>query len=194
MATYQITPDSVQLSRNWGLTFCDYSYTDVDKISGNPQKVKVDFQDLMVRVCSRRAVVVEGEVTPMTVRMRARNAYLADLGTILSKLTKAQATFSGDDNASSTAAHGLTADELKMLRDLPGASSMIAAGSTTATKADYEGLVQAVKTAMDKENNLAQTDMTRLQSLVDSRDDSYSAATNMMSAISDTRSNLIQTL
>ena len=54
--------------------------------------------------------------------------------------------------------------------------------------------MQALKGEMDKENNLAQTDMTRLQSLVDSRDDSYSTATNIMSAISDTRSNLIGNL
>ena len=36
--------------------------------------------------------------------------------------------------------------------------------------------------------------MSRLQSLVDRRDESYSTATNMMTAISDTRSNLIRNL
>ena len=67
-------------------------------------------------------------------------------------------------------------------------------GKYYTTKAKCEGAVQALKGEMDKENNASQTDMTRLQSLVDSRDDSYSTTTNIMSAISDTRSNLIGNL
>ena len=43
-------------------------------------------------------------------------------------------------------------------------------------------------------NNASQTDMSRLQSLVDRRDESYSTATNLMTSISDTRSNLIRNL
>ena len=54
--------------------------------------------------------------------------------------------------------------------------------------------VFAVQKKIDGLNNAAQTDMTRLQSLVDRRDESYSTATNLMSAISDTRSNLIRNL
>jgi hypothetical protein len=47
---------------------------------------------------------------------------------------------------------------------------------------------------IDGRNNKAQTDMTRLQSLVDRRDESYSTASNLMTAVSDTRSNLIRNL
>jgi hypothetical protein len=36
--------------------------------------------------------------------------------------------------------------------------------------------------------------MSRLQSLVDRRDESYSTATNLMTHVSDTRSNLIRNL
>ncbi len=50
-------------------------------------------------------------------------------------------------------------------------------------KADDDGL-----------NNEAQTDMTRLQSLVDRRDESYSTATNLMASISDTRANVIRNM
>ena len=42
--------------------------------------------------------------------------------------------------------------------------------------------------------NEAQTDMTRPQSLVDRRDESYSTATNLMTSISDTRSNVIRNM
>ena len=47
---------------------------------------------------------------------------------------------------------------------------------------------------IDGMNNEAQKDMSRLQSLVDRRDESYSTATNLMNAVSDTRSNLIRNL
>ena len=57
-----------------------------------------------------------------------------------------------------------------------------------------EGIIQKLKSVIDGQNNQAQTDMTRLQSLVDRRDESYSTATNLMTAISDTRGNLIQNL
>lgn len=194
---YQIAPQAVTLSQNWGLTACDYEYRDYNRVAKKFETVKVDFQDLMVRVGSRKAAVVEGEIAPMATRMRSRNSYLSQLGTVLAKLTKVQATFSGEDSGSKTANIDLTADEYTLLLNIPAASGMIHknnAGKYYATKAEYEGLVQAVKGEMDKENNLAQTDMTRLQSLVDSRDDSYSTATNIMSAISDTRSNLIGNL
>ena len=194
---YQIAPQAVTLSQNWGLTACDYEYRDYNRVAKKFETVKVDFQDLMVRVGSSKAAVVEGEIAPMATRMRSRNSYLSQLGTVLAKLTKVQATFSGDDSGSKTANIDLTADEYTLLLNIPAASGMIHKsddGKYYATKAEYEGLVQAVKGEMDKENNLAQTDMTRLQSLVDSRDDSYSTATNIMSAISDTRSNLIGNL
>ena len=169
------------------------------------ETVKVDFQDLMVRIGARKAAVIEGEITPMATRMRTRNAYLANLSTILGELTRVQAGFSGDDAGSTAATVSLSKDLWNLLIAINGASDMISSSgeSTTGetimvsgstTKAKVEGLVQLVKGEMDKENNAAQTDMTRLQSLVDSRDDSYSTTTNMMSAISDTRSNLIGNL
>ena len=190
---YGITTDAVKLSMDWGVTANDYKYTDYNRVTGKFETVNVDFQDLMVRVGARKAVVVEGEITPMATRMRSRNAYLANLSTILAELTRVQAGFSGDDDGTKQATVNLNSDLMSLLRAIPGASDMISASGVT-TKAKLEGLVQLVKGAMDKENNDAQTDMTRLQSLVDSRDDSYSTATSMMSAISDTRSNLIGNL
>ena len=53
---------------------------------------------------------------------------------------------------------------------------------------------EMLKSMIDSMNNESQTDMSRLQSLVDRRDESYSTATNLMTAISDCRSNLIRNL
>ena len=55
-------------------------------------------------------------------------------------------------------------------------------------------MVSMLKSMIDGRNNESQLDMNRLQSLVDRRDESFSTATNLMSAISDTRSNLIRNL
>ena len=197
MAAYDINSEKVDLSMNWGLTAVDYQYSFYG--SDNVLRTKqVDFQDLLVLVGSRRATVTEGEITPMATRMRTRNNYLSQLGAILAKLTKVQADYSGDDNGDKELDNDLDATEYNILVNLPGASGKIHTNDTThkykASKAEYEGLVQAVKSEMDKENNNAQTDMTRLQSLVDARDNSYSTATSIMSAISDSRSNLIGNL
>ena len=67
-------------------------------------------------------------------------------------------------------------------------------GSHTLTKRKVEELVQLVKSKIDSFNNQSQTDMTRLQSLVDRRDQSFSAATDLMTNVSDTRSNLISNI
>lgn len=189
--SYTIETDAVTLSRNdlWeklGIAANDYSYTTPDG------KVKVDFQDLMVKVGARKAAVLEGEITPMATRMRTRNNYLKDLSQILAALTTAQANLDGEAKGSDKVDVTLSSELLAILNAIDGANGKVSGGK--ATKADLEGLVQLVKGVMDKQNNDAQTDMTRLQSLVDSRDDSYSTATSMMSAISDTRSNLIGNL
>ena len=51
-----------------------------------------------------------------------------------------------------------------------------------------------MKNKIDALNNEGQKDMTRLQSLVDRRDEAFSTASTLMNAVSDTRSNLIRNL
>ena len=77
----------VQLSQNWGVSFSDY------KVRGE----QVDFQDLMVAIAQNRAVTVEGEVAPLSTRIKNRNRYLEDLGQALSEATNKQASFASDD-------------------------------------------------------------------------------------------------
>ena len=68
----------VALSQSWGVSFSDY------KVDGKA----VDFQDLMIAISEKRAVTVEGEVTPLTTRIKARNASLDKLGSALADLTR----------------------------------------------------------------------------------------------------------
>ena len=193
---YEIASETVPLSMKWGLSAFDYAYEDYDRTTSKFNMLKVDFQDLMVCVGTRRAAVVEAEIRPMSTRMRARNNYLSDLSGILAVLTTVQSGFDGEASGDTTATVNLTDAQVNMLNAINGANGMVYKkdGAWTTTKAKCEGAVQAVKGEMDKENNSSQTDMTRLQSLVDARDDSYSTTTNIMSAISDTRSNLVGNL
>lgn len=175
-----ITSNSVTLSQNWGsIQFCDYAF------NGE----KMDFQDLMVAVAESRAVTVEGEITPMSVRMRARNADLDLLGKALAELTKAQATLPSDADGDDECTEDFSDDvkaRVKLLTDHKLVKHE--------TKQWIEYFIQMVKSEIDSLNNQAQTDMSRLQSLVDRRDESFSTATNLMSDVSDSRSNLIRNM
>ena len=173
-----ITRNNVTLSESWGVAFGDYYYG----------KDQVDFQDLMVKISENRATTVEGEVAPLTTRIKARNAYLEELGDALADLTRLQAAFKSDDEGGAQR-ETMKDSTYNTIYKLQGAYP---------TKKEYkqwvEYYIKLVKSKIDALNNEAQTDMTRLQSLVDRRDESFSTATTLMSAISDTRSNLIRNL
>jgi hypothetical protein len=185
------TQEPIKLSQSWGASFSDY------KIGENP----VDFQDLMVAVAENRATTGEGEVTPLTTRIRARNAKLDIAGALLSIFTKAQADFKSDAEGNAmTDIRGIKSNQWDILReayirsggDDPGAAWDDDFANSGWSKRSVEGMVQALKSMIDGMNNEAQTDMSRLQSLVDRRDESFSTATTLMTSISDTRGNLIR--
>ena len=182
-----IGSNSVSLSENWGnIQFYDYTF------NGN----RMDFQDLMIAVSEKRAVTVEGEVTPMTTRIRTRNTYLDQLGSALAEATKKEAEFESSAAGTTTMSGWFSAATTATIRKAGGATYFHTdhGSSADTTKAGIAGIIQVLKSTIDGLNNEAQTDMSRLQSLVDRRDESYSTATNLMTAVSDTRSNLIRNL
>ena len=173
--------DPVKLSQNWGATFSDYT------INGKA----VDFQDLMVSIAERRAVTVEGEVTPLSGRIKARNKSLEALGNALADLTREQASFKGDDAGDKRSELEISQTTKNTLASEIGNLNF---DNKKMLKREVEEWIQRVKSKIDALNNESQTDMSRLQSLVDRRDESFSTATTLMTAISDTRSNLIRNL
>ena len=174
-----ISKNEVSVSMNWGVEFYDY----------NIGTRKVDFQDLMVAVSENRAVAVEGEVNPLTTRIRSRNKDLEVLGKALSELTAASATLASDASGDTRCSYDFSDEVHNRVKQLTGNNL-----DDNEKKKWLEYFTQRVKSKIDALNNESQTDMSRLQSLVDRRDESYSTATNLMSAVSDTRSNLIRNL
>ena len=198
------------IEARWGVKVGDYNVT------LNSATDVMDFQDLMVKFSKNRAVAVEGEVEPLTVRIQQRNKRLEELSEVLAELTKIQTEFDSDDSGnrdSHSWISNTTGSVLESLgysatyyandEDRPGDNEKRAdfykAGWRTDSqysmnKKTLEGMLSRVKSEIDGLNNEAQTDMTRLQSLVDRRDESYSTVTNLMTSISDTRSNVIRNM
>ena len=198
------------IENRWGVKAGDYNVT------LNSKTDMMDFQDLLVKFSKNRAVAVEGEVEPLTVRINQRNKRLDELGEVLSELTKIQTEFESDDTgdrdmhswmSNTTGAVleslGYTpkyyATEDDRPKDNEDRADFYKAGWAgencySANKKTIEGMLSRVKSEIDSLNNAAQTDMTRLQSLIDRRDESYSTATNLMTSVSDTRSNVIRNL
>ena len=165
------------LTLDWGITACEY------EIDGQ----QVDLQDLLVYVAKARAHAVEDEIQPMSQRMRQRNKKLENLGVALSSLNAMQAQYTGEDSGEKAVTGSFPQDAASAMVEI---GIMVSAGQVTWSKQEVEQNTQLVKNKIDAYNNASQTDMTRLQSLVDRRDQSYTAATDLMTSVSDTRANL----
>ena len=171
----------------YGLQFHDY------RLDG----VSVDLQDLAVKVAQQRAASIENEVLPLEAIITRRNDRLEKYGKVLSSLTELQASFTDSSTGERTiqlSIDGVSEEELKKIFDDLGYSSAYADGMVRMTKSQTDGAVQMAKSKIDTMNNESQKDMTRLQSVVDRRDESYSTATSLMTDISDTRGSLIHNL
>ena len=175
-----ISPENVALSQSWGVQFGDFF------LDGK----HLDFQDVLIAIAERRATSVEKEVTPLSTKIQARNKVLEDLGNVLADLTKLQAQFSSDAKGSDRS--GTLQQTSKDI--LIAVFGTLDWSDLKMTKYEVEEWLQKVKSKIDALNNEAQKDMTRLESLVNRRDEAFSTASDLMSKISDTRSNAIRNM
>ena len=176
----EIVPANIKLSQSWGVEFGDYLY------NGKT----VDLQDVTIIVAERRATSVEGEVAPLSTRIQNRNKKLEDLGNVLADLTKLQSQFPSDAKGSDRKG-SLQQSSFAILNEVFGSLDF---SNLQMTKYEVEEWLQKVKSKIDALNNEGQKDMTRLQSIVDRRDEAFSTASDLMSEISDTRASLIRNL
>ena len=178
MSTISTVP--VNLSMDWGVKGIDYAF----------DSKPCDLQDLLVAIALNRSTSVESEVEPLSTRISNRNSTLDDLGNTLSDLTKLQAMF--DSEAKGTDRKGtLHQSSYDILVAVFGKLDF---DNLKMTKYEVEEWLQKVKSKIDSLNNQSEKDMSRLEALVDRRDEAFSTASNLMSEVSDTRSNLIANL
>ena len=119
-----------------------------------------------------------------------RNKTLEDLGNVLADLTKLQAQFDNDSKGD-TRKGSLQPSSKTILLSVFGSLNW---DNLQMTKAEVEEWLQKVKSKIDALNNEAQKDMTRLESLVNRRDEAFSTASDLMGKIGDTRSNAIRNM
>ena len=102
------------IEARWGVKAGDYNVT------LNSKTDMMDFQDLMVKFSKNRAVAVEGEVEPLTVRIQQRNKRLEELSEALAELTKIQTSFDSDAEGSDACGWDVAFSEstAQILRDL----------------------------------------------------------------------------
>ena len=192
MAISSISVDSDNL-KAWGVDVKDYEM-DVVKADGSTEKKRIDFQDLLINISEQRAATVEKQIEPMSVRMSTRNRKLDNLGAALSIIADIQAKFTdANETGDKTSTATLTA-EAKAGLALVGYTGGTVGETLTLNKSQAEYYQQMLKTELDSLNNASSKDMTRLQSLVDKRDESYSTATSLMQAVADTRANTIKNM
>lgn len=177
----------------WGVRVNDY------KLDGT----MLDLQDLLVGVSQQRAYAIESEVWPLEEIISKRNTKLVNYGKVLQVLTELQSQFTEEDDPGVTRKvyiGSVLSDDFSatdfwaIMAELGRSGGSGTELELSATKSQTDGYVSRCKSNIDTMNNDAQKDMTRLQSVVDRRDESYSTATSLMSSVSDTRSSLIKNL
>ena len=174
----------------WGSTVYDY------QLNG----VSTDFQDLMVAISEHRATAVEGEVAPLSTRMRKRNKDLELLGSLLAIFSQTQSKYAHDaDGGAQASVSGVTSEMVPLAceayrRKGGTPSTNLSWWNENWSKSSVDGMVSVLKSMIDERNNAAQTDMTRLQSLVDRRDAAFTTATTLMTNVSETRDNAIRNM
>ena len=161
---------------------------------------KVDLQDLLVAITEKRAVAVEAEVSPLKSRIRTRNTELEALGAVLAELSAVQAQY---DTTKKDGKEKKTVNFLSAVQNSTGWSDadckallskfgLPSSNTGNLPRSEVEKYVEKVKSSIDSLNNQVQMDTTRMQSLVDHRDQSFTDASELMKTVSDTRSTLIR--
>lgn len=193
----QIESLAVEVGRfgtNWGVRVYDYAY----------QKTRTDLQDLLVLITQNRAASIEQEILPLQDIISRRNTRIERYGAVLQKLTELQTKYAAEKATGNETvplgpiiAGDFTLEEFwNIMADLgcPAGGDGSLSYTLALSKPEAEGAVARCKNKIDEMNNDSQRDMTRLQAIVDRRDESFSAATNLMTSVSDTRSSLIKNL
>lgn len=174
----------------WGISIVEYQMPVEGKTS------KVDFQDLMVNVAENQAVAIENEVQPQAIRIKKRTERLKICGDAMAEL----AAFKFDTKEKSNpSANGDISDATqKILSELIGSNwggALAKSGKQVSrSKSDVDSGNQYLKSESDKLNNQQQLSMSRLESLVQSRDQNFNTASTLMTHVGETRGNTIKSM
>lgn len=175
----------------WGIPVVEYQMN-IEGVA-----TKVDFQDLLVQVCEQKALVIESQIKPLSLRITSRNDRLTKLGNALSTLAAFSAKFDTSKpapNAWAKVDQNLVnmLSEFGLTYDKGKGSWWSVSDSQEHSKAAVDEATQKFKTEIDRLNNASQMSMNRLQGLTSSRDNNFNIASSNMNHISESRSTTIK--
>lgn len=174
----------------WNVSMTEYRMTVNGKLE------TIDFQDLMVNVAENQALAIEKEVAPQAQRIKKRTARLKICGDAMAEL----AAFKFDTkNNSNPSANGDISDATqKILSELIGSNwggPLARPGkSVSRSKSDVDSGNQFLKSESDKLNNEQQLAMSRMETLVQSRDQNFNMASTLMTHVGETRGSTIKSM
>lgn len=169
----------------WNISVVEY------QMPVDGKNTKVDFQDLMVNVAENQALAIEHEVQPQAIRVKKRTERLKVCGDAMAELSVFKFDTKDDSNPQSKNSSKISDATAKILRELTG-NPWSASSSTKLYKSDVDSGNQFLKSESDKLNNQQQLSMSRLESLVQSRDQNFNMASTLMTHVSETRGNTIK--
>ncbi len=173
------------------LTAVEYNISKINSTVTTP----VEFSTMLLAVSLRRANAVEGEVLPVSKSVTDRNGQLDELGKALSAASNIQAQTQKESPAVTVTdnSNGPIVNNALLKYKLAKSGDGVV-NDYTYTPGEAAQAVQLLKSHIDNLNNEAQADMTRLQSLVDKRDEAYNLGSDLMSSVSDSRSTAIRNI
>lgn len=190
MANHEITAIEVKgtgFNERWNISMLEYEML----VDGKRQMV--DFQDLMVNVAENQALAIEEEVKPESVRIQKRTNRLKIIGDAMAELSAFK--FNTKDSSNPSASAYVSKSTWSMLTELTGSNWGTDYDKTVSrTKAQVDSGNQYLKSESDKLNNDQQLAMSRMETLVQGRDQNFNMASTLMQHVSDARSSTIKSM
>ena len=191
MANHEITAIEVKgtgFNERWNISMLEYEML----VDGKRQMV--DFQDLMVNVAENQALAIEQEVQPEATRIQKRTNRLKIVGDAMAELSAFK--FDTKDNSNPSASGKITQPTQDILNELTNSTwgRGYAGNSVTLYKSEVDSGNQYLKSESDKLNNDQQLAMSRLESLVQGRDQNFNMASTLMQHVSEARGSTIKSM
>ena len=187
----------------WGVSPSEYLFS----AAGSSQ---VDFQDLMVNVAEQQALAIEQEVKPTATRIQKRTKRLKLCGDAMSELTKFKfKTESDKPNPPSEDECWISVATVKLVNELAGRKlidktakkdkedtknprEVVGDETVRLYKDVVDSANQYLRTESDRLNNVQQLAMSRMETLVQGRDQNFSMAATLMNHVSEVRGSTIR--
>lgn len=176
----------------WGITPSEY---ELKAVKQGDLALQVDFQDLMVNVTERQALAIEQEVKPTATRIKARTKRLKQCGDGMAELSEFSfKTESDKPNPQPEKAGKISVATADLVNALAGRTILTASDNAMPYKKDVDSANQYLKTESDRLNNEQQLAMSRMETLVQGRDQNFSTAATLMNHVSESRGSTIRSM